>query len=422
MKTTLSIGEKLRQLRVKQKLSQADLAKALFVKNTTISNWENDSRQIHLSNLKLLCVYFHVPLSYFTEDEKDDVIDNKAKRVPIRTILLTSATVALLVSGSVVLLNNQNNLINDACYGQETCYIVNDPAIVNELQTRNISGGLMTNVELQRVTNFLQQYLINHQRGVTPGFIAMLNHLGYEQDPYAYFVQHHLYHDQQNGIPNHIFDTSRINELSVQYLVENGDKYILYKLGGDRFRYEVYGVRSYELTIDLSLEAFYWENVKFTTPQSMFKRFLDQDIENQSVTVTDFQDFYFIDNRSTETISGSTLFASHSDGSFGFYDKLTHQFFANYIWMSYSDHHYEFAFNIQERSGIHSVWDFRFAFNQFFDGVFEDFPDFINNPDNITLLNPGHENENRIDPVNEFVRPFYLKMGQSPLTLKVTEI
>ena len=58
------IGEKLRQLRVKRKISQAKLAKSIFVKNTTISNWENGSRQIHINSLKLICVYFDVPLIY----------------------------------------------------------------------------------------------------------------------------------------------------------------------------------------------------------------------------------------------------------------------------------------------------------------------------------------------------------------------
>lgn len=419
MKTTLSIGEKLRQLRVKQKLSQADLAKALFVKNTTISNWENDSRQIHLSNLKLLCVYFHVPLSYFTEDEKDDVIDNKAKRVPIRTILLTSATVALLVSGSVVLLNNQNNLINDACYGQETCYIVNDPAIVNELQTRNISGGLMTNVELQMVTNYLTQYLLTEDGEVTLGFVAMLNHLGYEPDPYLYFVQRMLYHNDPSGLPNRIFDMSRINALSVQYLNENGDKYILYKLGPDRFKYEIYLTRSYELTIDLSMPAFYWENVKFTTPRTMFQRFLDGTYQEQTITITEFEDFYFIDNRSVQTITGSNLNARHSHGSFGFYDKETHQYFTNYIWMSHNAIDFDFAFNIQEVAGLHALWDIRFSFNEFFMGTFESFPAFINNPDNISLSHPELESEVSLEPFNTLVAPFYFKLGNTLLTLRV---
>lgn len=60
------IGEKLKNLRSKRKLSQETLAKALFFSNRTISNWEQGLREISLENLKKIADYFEVPLTYFT--------------------------------------------------------------------------------------------------------------------------------------------------------------------------------------------------------------------------------------------------------------------------------------------------------------------------------------------------------------------
>jgi transcriptional regulator with XRE-family HTH domain len=58
---------RLKAIRRERQISQATLAKALFVKNTTISNWENGTRQIHLEAIQQLSAYFNVPVSYFTE-------------------------------------------------------------------------------------------------------------------------------------------------------------------------------------------------------------------------------------------------------------------------------------------------------------------------------------------------------------------
>ena len=145
MNKTTDIGEKLRLLRVKRKISQAQLAKAIFVKNTTISNWEQGSRKIQTDNLKALSHYFGINISYFLESEE---INESWKKVPIKAILAGSAGIAMLVSLGVLAINGRTNVNNEACYGEEVCYLIEDPSIVSELSSRNISGGLMTNVEM----------------------------------------------------------------------------------------------------------------------------------------------------------------------------------------------------------------------------------------------------------------------------------
>jgi transcriptional regulator with XRE-family HTH domain len=156
MKNQNTIGEKLRQLRTKEGISQAELAKAIFVKNTTVSNWENGTRQIHINSLKLICVYFGVTLDYF--QDKSDLQKINQRTLPLKPIIAASASVALAVSVGVVVLSGPTGLINDACYGEENCYLIDDPSIVNELESRNLSGGLMTNVEMDLVLRTLNNF------------------------------------------------------------------------------------------------------------------------------------------------------------------------------------------------------------------------------------------------------------------------
>jgi transcriptional regulator with XRE-family HTH domain len=61
-----TIGEKIKFLRTQKGLSQTALAKALYFSNRTISNWENNLRDVSVENLEKLAAYFKVPLQHFT--------------------------------------------------------------------------------------------------------------------------------------------------------------------------------------------------------------------------------------------------------------------------------------------------------------------------------------------------------------------
>lgn len=62
-----SFGEKLKEARSRKKLKQSDLAKQLGVKNTTISNWENNISKPDLDMLSYICGALDVKVSYFLE-------------------------------------------------------------------------------------------------------------------------------------------------------------------------------------------------------------------------------------------------------------------------------------------------------------------------------------------------------------------
>lgn len=62
-----TIGEKIKFLRIQKGLSQSDLAKALYFSNRTISNWEQNVREVSVSNLERLAQLFQVSLDYFSQ-------------------------------------------------------------------------------------------------------------------------------------------------------------------------------------------------------------------------------------------------------------------------------------------------------------------------------------------------------------------
>lgn len=69
----MTIGEKIKSLRQAKKLSQRAMAKDLNITNPTISMWENGIRNPDTHTLTELSKYFNVPISYFFEDQKNDL-------------------------------------------------------------------------------------------------------------------------------------------------------------------------------------------------------------------------------------------------------------------------------------------------------------------------------------------------------------
>lgn len=68
----MSFGERLKEARNRKKLKQSELAKQLGVKNTTISNWENNISKPDLDMLSYICGALGVNVSYFLDAKIPD--------------------------------------------------------------------------------------------------------------------------------------------------------------------------------------------------------------------------------------------------------------------------------------------------------------------------------------------------------------
>lgn len=71
------IGERIAELRKKQGLSQAQLAKKLSLSVKSVKNWENGITDPSADNLKHLALYFKVTCDYLLDMESDRVIPLK---------------------------------------------------------------------------------------------------------------------------------------------------------------------------------------------------------------------------------------------------------------------------------------------------------------------------------------------------------
>ena len=64
-----NLGNKVRLLRKKRKLRQDDLGKILNLSRSQISNLESGKRNFNLQQIKKLCNYFKIDMSYFFMEE-----------------------------------------------------------------------------------------------------------------------------------------------------------------------------------------------------------------------------------------------------------------------------------------------------------------------------------------------------------------
>lgn len=69
-----SLGNRIVELRLKQKISQSDLAAILNVSSSTMCRWEKDERNPSIEDIKRMADYFNVSLDYFTQKKKKRII------------------------------------------------------------------------------------------------------------------------------------------------------------------------------------------------------------------------------------------------------------------------------------------------------------------------------------------------------------
>ena len=110
-----SIGERIKNLRVKNNISQEVLAQNLNISRQTISKWENDSVTPDLTSINLLCDYFKVTPNYLISgiDSKNNESHNKLNLAIYITSLIIGSVVIIL---SIVLLFQKNNTTSIESY------------------------------------------------------------------------------------------------------------------------------------------------------------------------------------------------------------------------------------------------------------------------------------------------------------------
>lgn len=73
MENTLTLGEKIKNLRMSHGLSQTELADKLHVSRYVISKWENNKSEPDITSLKALSQYFQTSIDDLLENSVSDI-------------------------------------------------------------------------------------------------------------------------------------------------------------------------------------------------------------------------------------------------------------------------------------------------------------------------------------------------------------
>ena len=65
----MNLGEKIKELRLKNNMTQDDLASKCYVTRNAVSKWENDKGYPNIESIKLLCKCFNITIDDFLSDE-----------------------------------------------------------------------------------------------------------------------------------------------------------------------------------------------------------------------------------------------------------------------------------------------------------------------------------------------------------------
>lgn len=69
------LGDKIKQLRKQQKITQEELADKIFVSRQTISNWENNKSYPNMDFIVLISKTFNVTIDKLIKEDVDNIND-----------------------------------------------------------------------------------------------------------------------------------------------------------------------------------------------------------------------------------------------------------------------------------------------------------------------------------------------------------
>lgn len=199
----------------------------------------------------------------------------------------------VLVFGLMLLLvgcsNEQLKDAIESCKGDSECYEIVDSAIEEELASRGITGGKMNNKELERVYTLIEVYTFDEslygtddersfQGHILSSYVGHLQNFGFSLEDIQKFDVAVAFFSGSNV--NQMLEFKNANVDNLQYLIENGVKYVLYKESNNRFVLEVSGSELTTFTFDIDLDRVYLDSTALS-PMSyindMYNKIYNQD-------------------------------------------------------------------------------------------------------------------------------------------------
>jgi transcriptional regulator with XRE-family HTH domain len=286
-RSNVTRGSLIRDLRLKNRLSQRQLAEKLFVQHTTISNWEKDIRSINLDQLEQIANIFNVPLETFQIDRRVHKSKQLSNKKGLRYIVGFSIVVAAI--GFSLFPFNERMPV-DSCFGEPSCYWIDDDALSLELTSRGLSEGKMTNVELTMVSSFLKTYIPLVDVPLSSQLIEALYYAHYqsnisyefENSSYDWWMIHTYLMTYDPFSKEHYFldlDGANTEQKQLFYTEDFSAKVVLYKTSTLNFTYEIWTDIIDVYKIDLYAEKLYLNNslvdLSHTIPMDVIHRYVE---------------------------------------------------------------------------------------------------------------------------------------------------
>ena len=84
----MTIGERIRKLRIQNNISQEELADKINVSRQTISKWELDIVSPDVYNISVLCKCFNVTTDYLINGDESKIYKRDKKSIIVLTIMI----------------------------------------------------------------------------------------------------------------------------------------------------------------------------------------------------------------------------------------------------------------------------------------------------------------------------------------------
>lgn len=190
------------------------------------------------------------------------------------SFILVSAILTLPVIASCT--PEQLNSAIEACKGDPECYQIVDDAIESELESRGITGGLMTNIELENLFIMLEKYkddVVDEQifEVIEISISSSMEGGNETQEKSELLDEISELRSNSQIIKQHQehFNFREINQEEKQLVIKNNIKYVVYKTSASTFTYEVFADQKITFNLDTDLDALYLNGFRLKPSATM---------------------------------------------------------------------------------------------------------------------------------------------------------
>ena len=174
----MTLGEKIKKLRIENGLTQEEMAEKLYLSRQAVTAWEGNRTKPDIESLTILSKLFNVPLKYFLDEDEKSVVEPKINKKCIRPLPIILAIVLIAISISIgFMLSGSNRSHINSSITEEN--IVGSYLSLDNIEVDSIDELLESNLPyLVEIDGILHTNLMIEEKS---GYVSYLNEGSYEK-------------------------------------------------------------------------------------------------------------------------------------------------------------------------------------------------------------------------------------------------